>query len=89
MIHRNDIQCTVFSSLFHVHYISLASLNNVSKEIRWSLDLRWQKSDLPVGFFGMKPGIMMRSQRSEVKVEWEAFRKAHFHDIYDDELKVS
>jgi len=30
------------------------SLPNLSEGIRWSLDLRWQRSDLPAGFYGIK-----------------------------------
>jgi len=36
------------------------SLPNTSDGIRWSLDLRWQKPDLPNGFYGLKDNIVMR-----------------------------
>ena len=65
------------------------SLNNLSNDIRWSLDLRWQQPDKSVGFYGMKQGVAMRSQKPGFKVDWETFKKAHFHNIDDAELKVS
>jgi hypothetical protein len=36
------------------------SLTNVSRDIRWSLDLRWQEPHLPAGFWGIKDSILMR-----------------------------
>ena len=35
------------------------SLDNRSNQIRWSLDLRWQRPDLPNGFYGLKDCITM------------------------------
>jgi len=35
------------------------SLDNLSNQIRWSLDLRWQRPDLPNGFYGLKDCIVM------------------------------
>lgn len=31
----------------------------MSDQIRWSLDLRWQRPDLPNGFYGLKDCITM------------------------------
>eukprot|EP01116_Phalansterium_solitarium_P017667 TRINITY_DN4408_c0_g1_i1.p1 TRINITY_DN4408_c0_g1~~TRINITY_DN4408_c0_g1_i1.p1 ORF type:complete len:339 (-),score=89.76 TRINITY_DN4408_c0_g1_i1:83-1099(-) len=39
------------------------SLENLSKRIRWSVDLRWQRPDLPHGFFGVKDPILIRSAK--------------------------
>ncbi|XP_059138648.1 uncharacterized protein LOC131927013 [Physella acuta] len=50
------------------------SLNNRSDIIRWSIDLRWQDPEKPIGFYGIKPGVLMRSQKHPVeKIDWEAF----------------
>ena len=35
------------------------SLDNMSEQIRWSLDLRWQRPDAPNGFYGLKDCITM------------------------------
>ncbi|RUS88917.1 hypothetical protein EGW08_003356 [Elysia chlorotica] len=58
------------------------SLNNVSNEIRWSLDLRWQRPDNPVGFYGIKQGVMMRSQKNPVvQIDWDGFNKVERHNV--------
>ncbi|KAL8590937.1 hypothetical protein ACOMHN_036764 [Nucella lapillus] len=50
------------------------SLPNVSQDIRWSLDLRWQRPDKDVGFYDMKQGIMMRSrQQPDLQIDWDVF----------------
>ncbi|KAK6999193.1 hypothetical protein BgiMline_008824, partial [Biomphalaria glabrata] len=52
------------------------SLNNISDEIRWSLDLRWQNPEKSVGFYGLKEGVLMRSAKNPVtKIDWEGFNK--------------
>ena len=35
------------------------SLDNMSGQIRWSLDLRWQRPNEPNGFYGLKDCITM------------------------------
>ena len=53
----------------------------MSKAIRWSLDLRWQKPSEPVGFYGLKEGILMRSSKDpNMKVDWESFDAINRHD---------
>ncbi|XP_076450424.1 1-deoxypentalenic acid 11-beta-hydroxylase-like [Babylonia areolata] len=50
------------------------SLPNVSDEIRWSLDLRWQRPDKDVGFYGMKRGVLMRTRNSpHLAIDWDSF----------------
>lgn len=49
------------------------SLSNLSSDVRWSLDLRWQRADKPVGFYGIKKGIMLRSSEGAVDIDWDAF----------------
>ncbi|XP_013390036.1 uncharacterized protein LOC106167021 [Lingula anatina] len=50
------------------------SLNNYSDDIRWSLDLRWQSPSKPVGFHGLKEGILLRSsQEPNLKIDWDPF----------------
>lgn len=46
----------------------------MSKNIRWSLDLRWQKPQDPLGFYGLKEGVMMRSSKDpDLTIDWESF----------------
>ncbi|KAK9903937.1 hypothetical protein WJX75_000915 [Coccomyxa subellipsoidea] len=47
------------SVLFLNNLIPHRSLDNMSDQIRWSLDLRWQRPDLPNGFYGLKDCITM------------------------------
>ncbi|XP_005105567.1 uncharacterized protein LOC101849867 isoform X4 [Aplysia californica] len=64
------------------------SLNNLSNDIRWSLDLRWQRPDKPVGFYGLKQGIMMRSKKNPIKeIDWNSFNSVDRHTKADEELK--
>ena len=46
--------------LFLNNLIPHRSLPNDSAITRWSIDLRWQQSGLPNGFFGLKSPIEMR-----------------------------
>ncbi|KAK7103955.1 phytanoyl-CoA dioxygenase domain-containing protein 1 homolog [Littorina saxatilis] len=56
------------------------SLNNVSNDIRWSLDLRWQKPDKSVGFYDMKEGVLMRTKdKPNLKVDWSSFDAIERH----------
>ncbi|KAJ8308228.1 hypothetical protein KUTeg_013102 [Tegillarca granosa] len=50
------------------------SLPNLSKDVRWSLDLRWQKPQDPLGFYGLKEGVLMRSSKDpNLEIDWESF----------------
>ena len=50
------------------------SLPNVSNDIRWSMDLRWQRPDLPNGFYGLKESILMRTEADpNLEIEWGDF----------------
>lgn len=56
------------------------SLPNVSKQIRWSLDLRWQNPDKPCGFYGMKEPVLMRlASDPNYKVCWDKFEAIDRH----------
>ena len=56
------------------------SLNNLSNEIRWSLDFRWQDPSKPYGFYDLKQGIMMRSEKNpNLKIDWEQFDAVDRH----------
>lgn len=53
----------------------------MSKAIRWSLDLRWQRPSDPVGFYGLKEGLLMRSSKDPgMKIDWESFDAVNRHD---------
>ena len=58
------------------------SLPNMSNDIRWSLDLRWQKPDQSYGFYGLKQGTLMRTSKDpKFKVNWEQFDQLGRHDL--------
>ncbi|KAL5022720.1 hypothetical protein ScPMuIL_001875 [Solemya velum] len=50
------------------------SLPNKSDKIRWSIDMRFQRPDLPVGFYGLKQGILFRSpSKPNHVINWDEF----------------
>ncbi|KAK3595964.1 hypothetical protein CHS0354_032478 [Potamilus streckersoni] len=64
------------------------SLPNLSNEIRWSLDLRWQNPKLPNGFYGMKECVLMRSSKDPVaKIDWEKFERVNRHKEQRESVK--
>ncbi|XP_041351420.1 uncharacterized protein LOC121370336 [Gigantopelta aegis] len=74
------------------------SLSNVSNEIRWSIDLRWQDPSKPYGFYGLKDGILMRTTKDpNHKIDWEPFdtvdrakaAKAENEQVDEDEFDTT
>ncbi|OWF37078.1 uncharacterized protein LOC110440617 [Mizuhopecten yessoensis] len=50
------------------------SLPNMTNQIRWSLDLRFQNPTLPYGFYGMKKGVIFRkSNDPDYQIPWQDF----------------
>ena len=37
------------------------------------MDLRWLRSDKPIGFFGVKDGVKLRSADPDFVIDWESF----------------
>ena len=57
------------------------SLNNASNSCRWTLDLRWQRTDRPVGFYGLASGTEMRRENDpNFKIDWSSFEKTSLVD---------
>ena len=53
----------------------------MSTDIRWSLDLRWQKPSDPIGFYNLKEGVLMRSSKdSDLDINWESFNNVDRHE---------
>ena len=47
---------------------------NLSSGVRWSLDLRWQRPDLPNGFFGLKDCIVLaKKDDPDYQPDWESW----------------
>ncbi|OWF42670.1 phytanoyl-CoA dioxygenase-like [Mizuhopecten yessoensis] len=64
------------------------SLPNLSKQVRWALDLRWQRPDKPYGLWDMKDGVMMRSSSDpHVKIDWDAFVAVDRTALQKDSVK--
>lgn len=62
-------------------YFYSGSLPNVSTDIRWSLDLRWQKPSEPIGFYNLKEGVLMRSSKdSDLDINWKSFNNVDRHE---------
>ncbi|XP_059146502.1 phytanoyl-CoA dioxygenase domain-containing protein 1-like [Physella acuta] len=54
------------------------SLNNTSDVIRWSLDFRFANPEKPLGFYGLKQGVLMRSEKNPVeKIDWDSFNSVN------------
>lgn len=65
------------------------SLPNLSNKIRWSLDLRWQRPTEPVGFYGLKEGILMRTSKdTNYQIDWESFNNIDRHTKQRESLGV-
>ncbi|KAH9505053.1 hypothetical protein Btru_061527 [Bulinus truncatus] len=64
------------------------SLDNLSNEIRWSIDLRWQNPEKPIGMYGLKDGVLMRSAKNPVKkIDWDRFNSVDRHHEADKDCK--
>ncbi len=58
------------------YILTYFSLNNLSEKIRWSMDFRWQRADKPVGFYGLKEGLVMKTSKDPNHViNWQEFEK--------------
>lgn len=55
---------------------------NTSKVIRWSMDLRWQRPSDPIGFYGLKDGILLRSpDQPDLVPDWESFNNVNRNKV--------
>lgn len=75
-LQRDAVTCEVplGGVLFLNNIVPHRSLDNLSSEIRWSLDLRWQHPDLPNGFYGLKPCIRMcAAGQPDFQIDWAAW----------------
>lgn len=82
-VEKDMVTCPVpFGGLLLLNnVIPHRSLDNVSDKIRWSLDFRWQDAKKPVGFYGLKNGVVMRSSSdSGHKIDWDGFDAVNRHD---------
>jgi hypothetical protein len=73
---KNVVDCPVpFGGMLLINNcIPHRSLPNVSNDIRWSLDLRWQRPDLSNGFHGLKTCVLMRTESTpNYVIDWEDF----------------
>lgn len=73
---RDAVTCEVplGGVLFLNNLVPHRSLDNLSSEIRWSLDLRWQRPDQPNGFYGLKPCIRMcAAGQPDYQIDWASW----------------
>jgi len=65
--------------LFH-NAVPHRSLPNISKDVRWSLDLRWQRPSDPDGLWGLKKPVVMRSKDNpNMEIDWTEFDSVDRH----------
>ena len=58
------------------NFIPHRSLDNVSDEVRWSVDFRFKKPGADNGMFGLKPDVLMRTKENpNMKIDWDSFDK--------------
>ncbi|XP_030854236.1 uncharacterized protein LOC100893311 [Strongylocentrotus purpuratus] len=68
--------------LFMNNCVPHRSLTNLSNNIRWSLDLRWQRPDKPNGFYGIKDSVLMRTEGDpNYKPNWDEFESTDHHSV--------
>ena len=51
------------------------------------MDLRWQRADKPVGFYGLKNGVQMRSSEGPIDIDWDGFDKVDRHSAQQEYLE--
>jgi hypothetical protein len=62
------------------------SLNNASDDIRWSIDLRWQRPDKPSGY-ALKPLLpLTKKDEPGFSPDWEHWRQQDRHQIVKQSL---
>ena len=75
----NPISCRQALHICFVTFVVLftvphRSLPNLSTGIRWSIDLRWQRPDLPNGFYGLKDCIVLtKKDDTAYKPDWKSW----------------
>jgi ectoine hydroxylase-related dioxygenase (phytanoyl-CoA dioxygenase family) len=94
---RNTLECDLDNDIVTVpvNYGSVLLLNNMiphrslsnrSNEVRWSLDLRWQRADKNPGFYDIKPAVQMRSSSDEnFTIDWDSFINMSRHDTHQQQ----
>ncbi|KAL4221214.1 hypothetical protein ACF0H5_019478 [Mactra antiquata] len=62
------------SVIFFSNVIPHRSNPNTTDKIRWGMDLRYQKTGTPWGFYGMKSGIVLRDpDQPDLVPDWDAY----------------
>ncbi|CAF0803587.1 unnamed protein product [Adineta steineri] len=78
------------SVLFLNNLIPHKSMENYSKNIRWSLDLRWQNPNEPNGFYGLKDNILMtKSDDKNFKPDWNEWSKINRTKLEEASVRES
>ena len=61
----------------------LSSLANVSNDVRWSIDLRWQSPHENWGFYDIAEGILFRTARDgDVTPDWDKFLSVDRKEVW-------
>lgn len=60
----------------------------MSTDIRWSLDLRWQRPSDPDGLWGLKkPVVMRKSGDPDFQIDWTEFDAVDRHSQQKKSVK--
>ena len=53
----------------------------MSNDVRWSLDLRWQRTQDPDGLWGLKKPVVLRKKDDpNYQIDWEEFNAVDRHE---------
>lgn len=59
------------------------SLRNVSNDVRWSIDLRWQSPHEKWGFYDISPGVLFRTKEDpNIKPDWKKFLSINRKEVW-------
>ena len=77
---QSNYSTPFFSILNHELLYFFLSLPNISNQVRWSLDLRWQRPNDPDGLWGLKKPILMRTKDNpNYEIDWTEFDAVDRH----------
>lgn len=82
--------CTTSKAFYRLGPLFLCrSLSNKSQQIRWSLDLRFQRLKEPNGFYGLKPCIALRKQdEPHLTIDWSTWANLDRNTLQSDAIST-
>nr|CAB3264841.1 phytanoyl-CoA dioxygenase-like [Phallusia mammillata] len=88
-LERDRVTCEVpyGGVLFMNNAIPHRSLENRSENVRWSLDLRWQRADKPNYFYGLKDSVLLRTAKDkDYQINWDKMANINRNKLEMDKV---